>query len=97
MGSPSTGADHGRESALIPSVMPRLLTVAGLTNNGFKDRRLTPQITTSLSGVLRPRSHAARETSQEVTHPKIAPQQARLTFGVLKRGLFEKKGAHLVI
>ena len=55
-------------------VVPRPLTVASLTNNGFKDRRLTPQITTSLSGVLRPRSHAARKTSQEVTHPKIAPQ-----------------------
>ena len=55
-------------------VMPRPLSAAGLTNNGFKDRRLTPQITTSLFGVLRPCSHAAWETSQEVTYPKIAPQ-----------------------
>ena len=54
--------------------MSRLLMVAGLTNNGFKDRRLVPQITTSLSGMLRLRSHAACETSQEVTYPKIAPQ-----------------------
>ena len=75
MGSPSTGAAHGHGSALIPSVMPELLTVAGLTNNGFKDRRLAPQITISVSGMFRPRSHAAQETSQEVTHPKIAPNK----------------------
>jgi len=59
MGSPSTGAAHGRGSALMPSVMSRPVTIAGITNNGFKDRRLAPQMTTSLFGVLRPRSHAA--------------------------------------
>ena len=94
MGSPSTGAAHGRGLALIPSVMPRLLSVAGLTNNGFKDRRLAPQISTSLSGVLRPYSHTARETSQEVTYPKIASQQARLTVEFLRVD-FPKKKVHL--
>jgi len=39
--------------------MLQLLPVAGTINNGFKDRRLAPQITTSLSSVLRPRSYAA--------------------------------------
>jgi len=72
MGSPFTGAAHCRRLALTPSVMPRPLSVAGPTNNSFKDRRLAPQITTSLSGVLRPHTHAACETFQEVTHPKIA-------------------------
>ena len=91
MGSLSTGTAHGRGSTLIPSVTPRPLSVAGLTNNGFKDRRLGPQITTSLSGVLRPRSHATWETSQEVTHPKIAPQQVRLTVEFLRVNFPERK------
>jgi len=94
MGSPSTGAAHGRSSALIPSAIPRPLTVPGLTNNGFKDRRLALQIITILSNVLHPRSRAARKTVQEVTHPKIAPQQARLTVDFLKVD-FPKRKAHL--
>ena len=94
MGSPSTGAAHGHGLTLIPSVTPRPLSIAGLTNNSFKDRRLTPQITTSLSGVLRPRSHVAWETFQEVTHPKITPQQARLTVEFLRVG-FPKRKVHL--
>jgi len=68
--------------------------VAGLTNNDSKDRRLTSQITTGPSGMLRPRSHAAWETFQEVTHPKIAPQQARLTMEFLRVG-FPKRKVHL--
>ena len=94
MGSPFTGAANGCGSALIPFVMPRPFSVAGITNNGFKDRRLAPQITTSLFGVLRPRSHAACKTSQEVTHPKIAPQQVRLTMEFLRVG-FLKRNVHL--
>jgi len=94
MGSLSTGAAYDRGSTLIPSVMLRLLSVEGFTNNGFKDRRLAPQITTNLSNVLRPHSHAAWETSQEVTHPKIAPQQARLTVEFLRVG-FPKRKVHL--
>ena len=72
-------------------VTPRPLSVAGLTNNGFKDRWLAPQIITSLSGVFRPRSHAAQETSHEVTHPKISPQQARLTVEFLRAGFPKRK------
>ena len=74
--------------------MARPFSVAGLTNNGLNDRRLTPQITTSLSGVLRPRSHVVWKTSQEVTHPKIAPQQARLIVEFLRVG-FPKKKLHI--
>ena len=77
--------------------MPRPLTVAGITNSGFKYRRLVPQIIIGLFGVLRPRSHAAWKTSQEVTHPKITPQQAHLTVEFCKSWLPEKKCAPLVI
>ncbi|AES71079.1 hypothetical protein MTR_3g069850 [Medicago truncatula] len=45
----------------------------------FHDCRLTPQTNTSLFGVFCPHSHACRKTSRQVTHPKIAPSQARLT------------------
>ena len=48
----------------IATVMPRPLSVAGLTNNGFKDRQLASQITISLFNVFHPRSHPAWETSQ---------------------------------
>jgi len=68
--------------------------VAGLTNNGFKGRWLAPQITTSLFGMLPPCSHAAWKTSQEVTHPKITPQQACLTVEFL-RVSFPKRKVHL--
>ena len=71
--------------------MPWPLSITGLTNNDFRDRRLAPQITTSLSGVFRPRSHAAWKTSQEITHPKIAAQQARLTVQFLKVGFPKQK------
>jgi len=74
--------------------MPRPLSIAGLTNNGFKDHRLAPQITTSLSGMLRPHSHAAWEIFEEFTHPKIAPQQARLIVEFLRVG-FPKRKVHL--
>ena len=78
-------------------VTPQPLSFAGLTNNGFKNRRLALQIIRSLSGVFRPHSHTAQETSQEVTHPKIAPQQARLTVEFLRVGFPKQKGAPLVI
>ena len=68
-----------------------------LTDNGFKDRRLAPQIIKSLFDVLRPRSHAAKETSQEVTHPKLSPEQSMLNYGILTSELPEKKGAPFVI
>ena len=86
IGSPSTGTAHGRGSGLIPFVMPRCLAVTGLTDNGFNDRRLPPEITT----------HAAWKTSQEVTHPKIAPQQARLTVEFLRVGFLKRK-VHLLV
>jgi len=38
-------------------------------SNGFKDHRLAPQITVKLFNALRPGSHAARRTPQEVTYP----------------------------
>ncbi|PNX87864.1 hypothetical protein L195_g043963 [Trifolium pratense] len=43
------------------------------------DDRLTPQTNTSPFSVLCPHSHAFRETSQKVTHPKTTPSQARFT------------------
>ena len=79
------------ELALIPSVTPWPLSVAGLTNNNFKNRRLAHQITTSLSCVLHPRSHGAWEIFQEVTHPKIAPQQVRLTVELLRVGFRKER------
>ena len=50
----------------------------------------------NFSGVFRPRSHVARETSQDVTHPGITPQLARLTVMFLRMG-YQKEGASLVI
>ena len=76
---------------LVVNVMPQPLLVAGLTNNDFKDRRLALQIITSLFGVLHPRSHAVRETSQGATHLKIAPQQARLTMEFLRVGFPKRR------
>ena len=72
----------------------RLLLVASLTNNSFKDRRLASQITTSLSGMLRPRSHSAQETFQKVIHRKIAPQQTHLTVKFLRVD-FPKRKVHI--
>jgi len=81
-----------RGSALIPPVTPRPHRgPRTITRNHFKDRRLTPQITTSLSRVLRPRSRSSWETSQEVTNLKIAPQQARLTVEFLRVGFPKRK------
>jgi len=54
----------------MPRPPPEPQTVA---RNQFKDSQLAPQITTSLFGVLRPRSHVTKETSQEITHSKIVP------------------------
>ena len=45
----------------------------------IRDYRLTLQANTSLFSILWPHLHAFRETSQKVTHPRIAPRQARLT------------------
>ena len=59
--------------------------------NSFEDCRLAPQITTSLLGVLRLHLHAAWETFQEVTHPKTAPQQTRLTMEFLRVGFPKRK------
>ena len=65
---------------LSPPVTPRpLLGPRIVTRNDFKNHRLAPQITISFSSMLRPLSHAAQKTSQEVTHLQISPQQARLT------------------
>jgi len=44
----------------------------------FKHCRLTPQTNMSLFNVLCPQSHAFRETSQKVPHPKTNPSQACL-------------------
>ena len=52
-----------------------------------EDCRLAPQTNTSLSSALWPHSCAPRKTSQEVTHPKIAPHQARLTVEFLANEL----------
>jgi len=59
--------------------------------NSFKDCRLAPQITTSLSGVFGPHSHANWETSQEVIHHKISPQQVCLTVKFFKVGFLKRK------
>jgi len=65
-----------------------------VTMNGFKDCRLAPQITTSLSDVLSHHLHAAWETSWEVTHYKISLQHASLTMELLRVG-FPKRKVHL--
>ena len=75
---------HGHRVALIPFVTPRPLGPP-VTTHG--DCRLAPQTNTSLSSALWPHSCAPRKTSQEVTHPKIAPHQARLTVEFLANGL----------
>ncbi|AES88048.1 hypothetical protein MTR_4g043740 [Medicago truncatula] len=59
---------YWEKSALIPFVTPPYC---------FQDCRLTPQTNTSLFTVFCPHSHAFRETSQKVTHLKIALSQAR--------------------
>ena len=59
--------------------------------NGFKDRQLAPQITTSFSTyfIL---AHMPPATSQEVTYLKVTPQLARLTVKFLRVGC-RKEGA----
>jgi len=54
--------------------------------NVFKNSRLAPQMTVTFSSVLHPRSHAARDTSQDFTHPNFTPQLARLTVKFLRAG-----------
>jgi len=60
----------------------------------FQDFRLAPQTNTSLFNVLCPYSHAFRETSQKVTHPKTTLSQAR--FNVVLMVWATKKNMHLV-
>ena len=81
---------HGRRVALIPFVTPR---PNGLPVTTHGDYRLAPQTNTSLSSALWPHSCAPKKTSQEVTHPKIAPYQARLTVEFLANGLPRKEDA----
>ena len=54
--------------------------------------RLPPQTNTSLSSELCPHSLTSWKTSQEVTHPEIAPGQARLTLEFSRIG-FRKEDA----
>jgi len=95
MGSRFTDATHSRGLTLIPFAKPRPpLGSRTVTRNGFKDCWLVPQITTNLSSMLRYCSYAAWETCHEVTHPKIASQQARLVVKFL-RVSFPKIKVHL--
>ena len=55
--------------------------------------RLAPQTKTSLSSALWPHSCASGKTTHEVSHPKIAPHQARLTMELLAKGLPRKEDA----
>ena len=75
---------HGRRVALIPFVTPR---PNGPPVTTHADCRLAPQTNTSLSSAHWPHSCAPGKTSQEVTHPKIAPNQARLTVEFLANEL----------
>ena len=58
-----------------------------------EDCKLALQTNTSPSSALLPNSCAPRKTSQEVTHPKIAPHQARLTMEFLANGFHKKEDA----
>jgi len=72
--------------------MPRLPLESWIvTRNCFKDHQLAPQTTTSLSGVLCPRSHVSWKASLEVTHHKISSQQARLIVEFLRVDLPKRK------
>ena len=84
-----------RGSALIPPVTPRPHRgPRTITRNHFKDRRLTPQITTILSSVL---CLAHMLGNFAGGHPSYeCPTTSTLNCGVLKSGLLEKKGASLV-
>ena len=66
---------HGRRVALISFVTTRPNRPLVTTQ---VDYRLAPQINTSLCSALWPYLCATRKTSQEVTHLRIAPLQARL-------------------
>jgi len=78
---------------IMPQAFPRLMTAA---QNIFKDHRLASEIAISLFGALHPYSHDAWETFQDVAHPEILLQQARLIWSS-KSGLFEKEGEPLDI
>ena len=84
---------HGHRVALMPFVTPRP-NEPPVTTHGIC--RLTPQTNTSLSHALWPHSCAPGKTSQEITHPKIDPHQARLTVEFLANVLSWKKKMHLV-
>ena len=58
-----------------------------------EDCKLASQTNTSLSNALWPHSCALEKTYQEVTHPKIASHQARLTVEFLANRLPRKEGA----
>ena len=75
-------------------VTPRPLTPLMTTH---RDSRLALQINTSLSSALWPHSCALGNTSQEITHPKIAPHQAHLTVEFLANGLPRKEDTFLLI
>ena len=81
---------HCRKVALIPFVTPRPLGPP-VTTHG--DCRLASQTNTSLFSVLWPHSCAPEKTSQEVTHLKIVPHQARLIVNFLANGLLLKEDA----
>ena len=51
------------------------------------DCRLALQTNTNLSSALWPRSCAPQKTSQEITHPNIAPHQTPLIVEFLANGL----------
>ncbi|KEH17359.1 hypothetical protein MTR_0020s0050 [Medicago truncatula] len=63
----------------------------------FQNSRLTPQTNTSLFSMFCPHSHAYRETSRYVTHPKIAPSQARLTVEFLWNELPKRRCILLIL
>jgi len=57
----------------------------------FQDCRLTPQTNTSLFSIFCLHSHASREISHKVTHPKIVHNQALLTVEFLSFGLPKRR------
>ena len=75
-----------KDAIVTPGPLGQLVTTHG-------DCRLAPKTNTSLSSALWPHSYAPGNTSQEVTHTKIAPHQARLTVKFLANGLPRKEDA----
>ena len=81
---------HSRRISLIPFVTP---LPNGPLMPTHRDCRLAPQTNTSLSSSLWRHSCTPKKTFQEVTHPKIAPHQARLIVEFLENGLQWKEDA----